>query len=115
MSKLYCYEIQPIDKWAGMTSMKDMLVRVKDEPAILNEMLKLVQAEAAFRMIGWDGDVREGPYFFVLPDPGSWCVRLAYILKQDHSGMCFLASPFPLPYLECEEENRTILEVRDEF
>ena len=56
------------------------------------------QAEAAFKTIGWAGDVREGPYYFALL--GDTDLSIGYIVKQEDNRNCFVASPEPLTFLD---------------
>ena len=55
-------------------------------------------AETAFKSILWEGDVREGPYYFAMP--GESELDIGYIVKQDNNGSCFVASPIELPHLD---------------
>lgn len=106
---LYCYHIPPVDFWTGAVSKEELVEATpfapihEDEAAnhrnrTEQELDRLEQkAHDAFREIGWEGDVREGPYFFSVP--GDTSMVHGYILKQDNNGSCFIASPVPLPHL----------------
>jgi hypothetical protein len=104
--KLYCYHIPPIDFWFGALTDEQLLESAwgnyKDwghMAAVCKEVAELKgQAEAAFKTINWEGDVREGPYFFALP--GGTDLSIGYIIKQENNGNCFVASPEPLPFLD---------------
>ena len=106
--KLYCYYIPPIDFWAGAFNAKDLLVSTWDDEggesaddvlAIAKELAKLESAaQRGFRAIGWEGDIVDGPFFFALPDEGSFSI--GYVLKQGNNGATFVASPHPMPWLE---------------
>ena len=113
--KLYCYYIPPIDYWFGAITGDQLLATVWREgnenwesiAAISQEVVKLkTEAEAAFKTIGWEGDVREGPYFFALP--GEVEMSLGYMLKQDNDGSCFIASPCELPNLDSIAFEKTV-------
>ena len=65
------------------------------------------KAEAAFKTIEWDGDVREGPYYFALPSDTD--LSIGYIIKQENNGACFVASPEPLPNLDSLAFEKTVI------
>ena len=104
--KLYCYAIHPIDFWPGALT-GEQLMRITADGCDGNwewfaQFSAKVHAtksaaEAAFEKIGWEGDIREGPYYFILPDVHTTC--LGYVVKQDNNGATFVASPHPLPHL----------------
>lgn len=103
--KLYCYCIQPIDFWFGAMTDKQLLdtewmsYHWGNLAGICKHLADLEErAKAAFKLIGWEGDVREGPYYFALP--GETEMTLGYIIKQDNDGTTFVASPEPLPSLD---------------
>jgi hypothetical protein len=59
------------------------------------------KAQELARRAHWEGDVREGsggPWFCPIPMPGTVEYLIAW--KQDNNGESFVASPFPLPWLE---------------
>jgi hypothetical protein len=104
---LYCYSLSPIDFWLGALSRKELLeAMARDEfsnwdsaSSFCRELATLQsRAEAAFKRIGWEGDTREGPYYFSVP--GDNKMEIGCIIKQDNNGDCFVASPVPLPHLE---------------
>lgn len=104
---LYCYSLSPIDFWLGALSGKQLLEAMAGDQysdwnsvsSYCNELGELQsKAEAAFKQIGWEGDTREGPYYFAVP--GDNKMEIGYIVKQDNNGDCFVASPVPLPHLE---------------
>lgn len=105
--KLYCYHIPPIDYWFGALTGKQLFDSAWDVcgedwgsiAAVCEQAADLKgQAEAAFKRIDWEGDVREGPYYFALP--GDTEMSIGYIVKQENNGNCFVASPKPLPFLD---------------
>lgn len=103
--RLYCYHLPPIDHWTGGMTPELFLASLAPSPGWLGtvaaavEMLQELEAsaQAAFREIGWEGDIREGPYFFALPDEARLAV--GYVLKQAAEGSTFVASPIELPWL----------------
>lgn len=112
---LYCYGVEPVDRWIGVFSAKrlnDLVVsfgegreREKICPTewvdLGQELARLkLEAEEAFRRIGWEGDIREGPFYFAVPHPATNSMQLGYVLKQDNNGMTFVASPVPMSWLD---------------
>ncbi|MBR8304406.1 hypothetical protein KDW49_27230 [Burkholderia dolosa] len=49
---------------------------------------------------GWEGDYRQGPVVFWLPDPNVNAFVYGFFWKQDNNGTCFTVSPVALPWLE---------------
>ncbi|CAN7160875.1 hypothetical protein LJR267_000172 [Paraburkholderia hospita] len=49
---------------------------------------------------GWEGDFRQGPVVFWIPDPDNNQFRYGFFWKQDNNGTCFTVSPVPMPWLE---------------
>jgi hypothetical protein len=106
MQTLYCYHISPIDHWPCTRTAKQRLQDVHEDGVpywVAQEGAKLgallAAATEAFRTIGWEGDYREPPVFFAVPS----CeveMHLGVAVKQDNNGSTFIASPFPMPWLE---------------
>jgi hypothetical protein len=61
------------------------------------------RAQFIARRVGWEGDVREGPWFCPLPAEGSDETFLI-VWKQDNNGQTFVASPYRLPWLETGDD-----------
>jgi hypothetical protein len=104
---LYCYQIPPIDVWFGALDGGQLLASAwvgcqEDWGAIASVCGEVAEvkalAESAFRTIGWEGDVREGPYYFALP--GETGLSIGHVIKQDNNGNCFVASPRELRHLD---------------
>ena len=105
--KLYCYHIPPIDFWFGALTGNQLLATVwdgyhhdwKNVAEACRKVAELkTSAEDAFKTISWEGDVREGAYYFALPNDTDMVI--GYIVKQDNNGNCFIASPEELPHLD---------------
>ena len=70
------------------------------------------RAKTAAKSIGWEGDIREGPYVSMCPVPdyeedvydNDGYFFIAW--KQDNNGITFIASPVPLAYLLNNELTR---------
>jgi hypothetical protein len=103
---IYC--LPPIDQWSGWqkpdqvftgTDKDDGDTHPADEwPELWKEVQRLAKG------LGWEGDVREGPFVTVLPrEPGDyWPGYVLVAWKQDNNGTTFLASPIHLPWLETD-------------
>lgn len=110
--KLFCYRIPPIDFWSGAMTGRQLIESAWDTHAPLGhaeawastasfcQMVEVLaeKAEKGFASIGWEGDVREGPFYFALPSDGS--LLIGYMIKQDNNGSCFVASPRRLEFLD---------------
>lgn len=106
---MFAYARWPIDFWAGWLTeaeYKDHLAeRFYTPEDIKNALVKyeafLEKGKRLATEIGWDGDMRDGPYVAGLPKPESGSdgqVMVAW--KQDHSGGTYVISPHRLPWLE---------------
>ncbi len=104
LRKLYVYCANPIDTWAGWTPLRQLLQpqplegwwRSADEV-----MHRWVVAQGLALWVHWQGDIRgdTGPY--VCPLPNDDCDSDYLIAwKQSNNGATFVASPFPLPWLD---------------
>lgn len=95
---MHVYACNPIDWWQWWLS-EDELVERRPAEQIKDYLrdLKLAQ-EAAFQ-IGWEGDVREGPFVCGLPGPSGAC-DFIIAWKQDNNGTTFVASRERLPWME---------------
>ena len=54
-------------------------------------------AKAAAYEHGWEGDFRQGPVVFWLPNDGGF--THGFVFKQDNNGTSFIVSPYALPWL----------------
>jgi len=59
-------------------------------------------AQAAAKEVDWEGDIRKGeqPYVSPLPHHDDTICEFLIAWKQDNNGSTFVASPYPLPWLE---------------
>lgn len=106
---MYLYVTGPIDDWSGWQKPEEMFrVRVRtDLPPFelshrdADEWPRLWnQAQDAAGRQGGENDIREGPYVSVLPNPDGFCSEVIIAWKLNNNGTTFIASPFPLPWLE---------------
>ena len=56
------------------------------------------EAKGAASQNGWEGDFREEPRVFWLPDETGF--EYAFAFKQDNNGTTFVVSPVRLPWVE---------------
>ena len=101
------YHLPPIDQWSGWQCPDKVFIGTEEDvdahqSADWGELWTSVQKLAL--QMGWEGDVRDGPYVTVLPrEPlDYWPGHVIIAWKQDNNGDTFLASPIHLPWLETE-------------
>jgi hypothetical protein len=100
------YRIPPIDQWSGWQKPRDVFTGLDDADAdshLAADWKPLwATAKKMAKFLGWEGDIREGPYVTVLPNaPGEFApggIIIAW--KQDNNGETFLASPRRLAWIE---------------
>jgi hypothetical protein len=103
---MYVYECGPIDFWNGFMSEAEFRQHVSKtwwQPGFDDVYVQEFWAAllSGARKLGWEGDMREGPYYAPLPPhemgagPG-----LIIAFKQDNNGQTFVGSSYRLPYLE---------------
>ena len=102
MSPIFIYMTNPIDVWPGDSLWKFVDGIDKDDPLLLPSTIMFDFAEACVlaSKVGWEGDFRDDPEIFWIPDPhsGNWMYGFAW--KQNNNGTCFIASPVDLPHLK---------------
>ena len=64
------------------------------------------RAQHLAKRLGWEGDIREGPYFAPLPENDTHPSAFLLAWKQDNNGATFVASPFNLPWLDKSCDDR---------
>jgi hypothetical protein len=110
--QLFVYAISPIDHWGGWRRFDEAMLPGPSDaypsrfsydwqfgPTLEELNIRLKLAMQLARNDGWEGDVREGPYWAPLPidEPGVYDFVIAW--KQDNNGTCYVVSPFALPWL----------------
>lgn len=110
--KLFVYSLAPIDFWTGWLTEEQYLLQLAGEAirsenytATLEQIAaRYLQQKAAAlsqaKSMGWEGDMREGPFIAGLPPdaPGAdGQIMIAW--KQRNNGETFVVSPHPLPWL----------------
>ena len=118
MSKYYAYCTLPIDNgFNNLILLEDYVIRLANSAkSVPGEITDDFKAENQYssvssvlslwefgkslaKKVGWEGDIREGPYVFFIPDPGSFEMRQCFVFKQDNNGETFIISPFEMPWL----------------
>jgi len=102
------YQIEPIDHWNGWHKPSDLfrsMAFTLDTEWLdpLDWASAWSQAQKLAIKLGWEGDIREGPYVTVLPDQGGSTPPFVIAWKQDNNGTTFVASPFHLTWLDLDQ------------
>ena len=113
---MFVYARAPINFWHGWLTedaYRRQLVELDtqqgelggESDAIAKYEARRDAALALARRVGWEGDIREGPFIAGLPTDNSGKDGLTMIAwKQDNNGATFVVSPFRLPWLETGDE-----------
>jgi hypothetical protein len=104
---MHVYALGPIDNWTGWLPEEEFLQLEEPEygrPNADDYHAFKKKAELRAAEAGWEGDIRNwrnGPFVAPLPvNYGDGTIRYMIAWKQDNNGTTFVASPFPLPWLE---------------
>lgn len=107
------YAVMPIDFWNGWQKPSDLFRASGNgfgtewhDPA---EWLSMwAKAQELAEKAGWEGDIRDGPYVTVLPEPPGTSGLPPVVIgwKQGNNGGTFVASPYELPWLAAECDMR---------
>lgn len=105
----HTYHIFPIDfGWDFLPDLKDVIAQAAAQDAYCVEhgrygdsaykiMKDFKFARAAMEGQGWEGDFRDGPKVFFLPNDTEF--QWGFVWKQDNNGETFIVSPQPMPWL----------------
>ena len=97
MKTLFVYHLPPIDFWVGWKKEEDFIRDELDDVEFLAEYKqRKANAMVVAKEIGWEGDMREGPFIAGLPEDCEYMIAW----KQDNNGNCFVATPHRLRWLE---------------
>lgn len=106
---MFVYGRSAIDFWPGWLTEAEFKASVErafysgeDRSFVWAEYVKFRdRAYAVAKTIGWEGDIREGPYVAGLP-PEEETSSSDFVIawKQDNNGDTFIASPRQLKWLE---------------
>jgi hypothetical protein len=111
MAKWRVYETSYIDwGWTALRSVDEtralLAAEDEDEMGDLSQHT-VTQFDADFENAkqlateeGWEGDYRQGPVVFWLPDPDTNSFVYGFFWKQDNNGTCYTISPRSLSWLE---------------
>ncbi|MDF2784473.1 MAG: uncharacterized protein K0S95_1008 [Pantoea eucrina] len=108
----FTYAIAPIDwNWDFMDTVEQTVAKMAEKSALdfphgdehrLSEVKQFINDWEQARNLAyagmWEGDYREPPKVFWIPDDHSF--TYAFVWKQDNNGTTFIVSPVPLPHLE---------------
>ncbi len=108
---MYCYGISPIDfGWELSKTVQEMVTILSSNPdadwdeenplsfSLLKSFLAgWEEAKRLAKEIGWEGDFRECPHVFAIPDENDF--SYGFVIKHDNNGDTFVISPVPLPHL----------------
>lgn len=106
---MFVYIINPIDFFEGWQKPHDAFA-VRDcwEVGVKFDAddwaLAWSEARSAARDLGWEGDISDGPYVTAVPQSSDRLGRFCFIIgwKQKNARTTFVASPYPLPWLESQ-------------
>jgi|SRR6516164_6932518 hypothetical protein len=103
------YELGPIDMWFGWTPLQKVLAIASKPFSERGDWCHhsagkleyaLAHAQQLAKLLGWERDMREGPYFSPLPENDTDPAAFLLAWKQDNNGTTFVASPYRLPWLD---------------
>lgn len=111
----HVYEIGPIDNnWDKLSSVADQAEKLGAiearframsgevfpfDPCIESFLSDWESAKQAALDNGWEGDARQPPAVFWLPDTRFAQFRCGFVVKQDNNGTTYVISPYELPHL----------------
>lgn len=111
---MYAYHIGPIDyAWSQLKTVEDTAAEmaafearvavvnaaeVVEYPEVKQFLADWQEAKSLACGEGWEGDFRQGPVVFWIPEGGSFAYGFAF--KQDNNGSTFVISPVPMPWLD---------------
>ncbi len=105
------YSIIPIDfGWERLQTVEEVAANMAEEKAAgivhaqpsysdLEKFFSDIQrARSLAEEAGWEGDYRDRPRVFWLPDENDF--SCGFVWKQDNNGTTYVVSPHPLPWLD---------------
>ena len=102
---MHVYRRNPIDFWPGWLTEQEYLANLEaryipgDVATKHREYYeRLGAAKALARRLGWEGDMREGPYIAGFPGRDGHDDGIIIAWKQDNNGDTFVVSPEQLPW-----------------
>ncbi len=114
---MFAYARAAIDFWDGWQNEPEFLASlfkgydlVEDAESAVSRYVKtLRKAKEVATHIGWEGDIREGPFIAGLPTSSTGYDNQYMIAwKQDNNGDTFVFSPYRLPWLEAGDYGRYV-------
>lgn len=108
---IFVYGVEPIDAWLGWSDEAQFRASVdrwcapesRDAMWTFYEAFRDNAMDIA-RTLGWQGDIREGPFTAGMPTFEIRNTSLFLVAwKQANDGLTFIASPVRLPWLDLNE------------
>lgn len=112
---MFVYAVDAIDDWAGWNLLETLAGPGQGgQPSLSTEYRAglerlLAHAREVARSLGWEGDFSQGPFVSSLPAPWAHGSTAMIGWKQANDSRTFLASYFPLLYLE--EHPNTVISI----
>jgi hypothetical protein len=101
---VYC--VPTLDLWSGWQKSEDVFkLRVFDDGTAHDASRCGAKFKDLAVKVGWEGDIREGPFVAVLPDEGGVLSPVIIAWKQDNNGTTFVASRYLLPWYDSDFES----------
>jgi hypothetical protein len=105
----FVYSISPIDfKWERLRSVRETIAHMaaviddNSNPNDVSDIQEFIRvwdsAKDAASENGWDGDYRNPPAVFWLPDDSEF--SYGFVIKHDNNGETFIVSPRELPWAQ---------------
>ena len=113
---MYAYHLAPVDfGWELLPTLEEMAEKTARNDAAyahhdenmaadggrtqeLFESFK--RAKEVAKEVLWEGDYRERPRVFLLPEEGGYEFRFGFVWKQDNNGSTFLVTPIRIQAYE---------------
>lgn len=102
------YAVGPIDHWQGWIDLRkfnaaDFAGEYGDPARFAKQVEDFIKAAKAVAYnVGWEGDIRQGPFLSALPIEGGSDSGMMVGWKQDNNGTTFIASSIPLEYMSAD-------------
>jgi hypothetical protein len=114
---MYFYNCGIIDwEWENLLTLNEMIAKMAkksqwcDGKFISDEINNGVTIEGLIhtlekclaiskKHLWWEGDFREEPRIFMIPDPDNFTFKYGFAWKQDNNGSTFVASEIELPHI----------------
>ncbi|MCW7552672.1 hypothetical protein NX722_08445 [Endozoicomonas gorgoniicola] len=105
-TKMFIYELDPIDYFSGSIPLEDYLKSIKEMDDTFGEyeftQRQIGRLTSKMKTISsWEGDIIDGVYVFAMPGSNmDTNLALGIVWKQRSNGTTFVVSELELPWLE---------------